>query len=83
MSKWMPGGRKWTLIVLCIAVSAVLAFFDKLTGEFVTILLGLAGSYVTANTVQAIREMRTPPKVPDWRAYAPPVTDDGTASDSQ
>ena len=49
------GGRKFTLVLLCFAVTSVLCWFGKIDqGIYSVVAVSLVGGYITGNVVQKI-----------------------------
>lgn len=52
------GGRKLIALVLGIGATILLAFFDKIDGNVVTLILGLTGAFTGGNVVEHVMSAR-------------------------
>lgn len=49
----LDGGRKYTLAILVVLLTAALALFGKITDTvYASVILGTAGAYITGNVYQ-------------------------------
>jgi hypothetical protein len=57
--KRLEGQRKWTVAVLVLVTSFVLALLGELSGEWVKIAIAVVGVFTSGNMIEHLKEIWT------------------------